>query len=49
MADGPIAAVVAIASTPKIAQKVKSARSQNPNTLFLSILRSVYHFSSLKI
>jgi hypothetical protein len=38
MAEGPIAAEVAIASTPKIAQNEKSTRSQKPNTFFLSIL-----------
>jgi hypothetical protein len=37
IAEGPIAADAGIASTPNIAQKVKSKRSQKPNTFFLPV------------
>jgi hypothetical protein len=36
IAEGPMAAEAGIASTPNMAQKVKSRRSQKPNTFFLS-------------
>lgn len=40
IADGPMAADVEIASTPKMAQNANSAMSQNPNTFFRCIFWS---------